>query len=509
MNKANKSVSIVVALLVIALTGLLAVQVLLLNYALDLKDQAFRRNVMSAMSTVAQKVETFELAEGVANILLVESSDASRKVAIRSLGRHTAVFDTIGLDSLNVFTMEMGGEFPGLLPESYPLFTDSLSAPSFVFQSNKESIVRKVVRDLTLVEKRPITDRVSKLDSLLQNSLHDAGIDLDYHFGVSTSKTDSLALTSEPGFDQQLHDSSFRTRLFPLDFMPPYYDMVLYFPSSRAFLYNQVWPLLVSSVVFSLLILISFAHTIRTIASQRRLSSQLVGFINNMTHEFKTPISTVALASEAISRPDVLSQQSTLLRYNKMISDENSRMHKQVEKILQMAQLEQGDFDLKIQPVNIHSLISKVSESFLLQLEQRKGKISVDLSAEKYHVSADLIHLTNVIQNLVDNAIKYSPDAPDISISSRNHNQGINIMVSDKGTGIKEYDHKRVFEKYYRCPTGNRHDVKGFGLGLSYVKLMVDAHKGQVELNSKQGTGTSINIFLPLASLPDPGAENE
>ena len=510
MNKGNKSVVTVVALLVIALTGLLAVQIFLLNYALDLKNQAFSRNVMTALSTVAQQVEALEMADGVARVLTLDTSDLGSNFVYHSQTRHPAFFDSSGIDTVKVISLEMENYFGWPPPLNMSSSEDSLSSISFIIQSNKQTMVRKVVSDLTLLSRGPISKRLnnSNLDSLLNYSLHDAGIDLELHYGVFTAETDSLALTSGPGFDQQLQNSQYRARLFPLDLIPPYFDLVVHFPTNRSFLYKQVWPLLVSSIVFSLLILISFAHTIRTISAQRRLSSQLVGFINNMTHEFKTPISTVALACEAIARPDVLAQEKKLLRYNKMISDENSRMHKQVEKILQMAQLEQGDFDLKIQTVLMHNLITSVLDSFSLQLEQRKGKVTIDLAAQDHRVQADLIHLTNVVQNLVDNAIKYSPEAPDISISTWNEKQGIMIRVSDSGTGINEHDHKRVFEKFYRCPTGNRHDVKGFGLGLSYVKLMVGAHNGHVSLNSRPGQGTKVDIYLPLALNPDPGAEN-
>jgi two-component system phosphate regulon sensor histidine kinase PhoR len=229
----------------------------------------------------------------------------------------------------------------------------------------------------------------------------------------------------------------------------------------------------------------------------------MVDFINNMTHEFKTPISTVALACEAMSRPDVLEQHDTLLRYNRMIRDENTRMHKQVEKILQMAQLERGEYELNIQPVDVHALITQVSDNASLQLEQCQGKLELDLAAQEQQVAADKVHLTNVIQNLLDNAIKYSPERPAVTIKTRNQGPMLVVRISDQGIGIAEHDHKRVFEKYFRCHTGNRHDVKGFGLGLSYVKLMVEAHGGVVEISSQSGAGTSVDVFWPLITTID------
>ncbi len=507
MILAKKSVPIVIALLVIALAGLLAVQILLLNYAIELKDQAFSRNVLSAMSTVAQQVEAFEMAQGVSDVLMFEtginefkSGFDDHQILIKSMIQPGSFFESGDSDSLKILALDFRNESVFTAPEVFSMAQDSFSTLTFIVQTSQQEMMRKVVTDLTLLSEKPITQRLisSNLDSLLTDNLLHAGINIAHQYGVLATASNSLVMESGQGHFPQLLDSTFKTRLFPLDLRSPNYDLVVHFPDNRAFLYKQVWPLLASSIVFSLLILGSFAHTIRTISAQQRLSSQLVDFINNMTHEFKTPISTVALACEAIARPDVLTQQDTLLRYNQMISDENARMHKQVEKILQMAQLERGDYDLKIQTLDIHQLIASVSDSFLLQLEQRQGQLDLKHRAACSLVKGDHIHLTNVIQNLIDNAIKYSPTQPDIGIKTWNEKQEILIRISDKGSGVIESDHKRVFEKYYRCPTGNRHDVKGFGIGLSYVKLIIEAHRGTIGLTSKPGSGTEITFRLPL-----------
>ncbi|MFH2036099.1 MAG: HAMP domain-containing sensor histidine kinase, partial [Candidatus Zixiibacteriota bacterium] len=226
----------------------------------------------------------------------------------------------------------------------------------------------------------------------------------------------------------------------------------------------------------------------------------MVSFINNMTHEFKTPISTVALAAEAIMRSDQISDAVKVERYARMIKDENTRMRNQAEKILQMAALEEGDFELKLTDVDIHEAIRQAVENIKLHIESRQGEVIINLNAKSHFIKADRDHLNSIIYNLLDNANKYSKEKPKIDISTKNFGQGIVVTVSDSGIGIKENDLKMVFKKYYRVASGNIHDVKGFGLGLSYVKLLVEAQKGSIKISSKSGEGTVVEFWLPINS---------
>jgi len=217
-----------------------------------------------------------------------------------------------------------------------------------------------------------------------------------------------------------------------------------------------------------------------------------------MTHEFKTPISTISLAAEAILRRDVISDNEKVTQYSKMILDENKRMRRQAEKILQMAALEESDLSLKAIDVNLHDVINEAVDGISLAVKKRGGTISCTLNAEKDIVRGDRVHLSGIVHNLLDNANKYSPEKPEISIFTSNADGGIYIRVVDNGVGINEEDLKMVFSKYYRVSSGNIHDVKGFGLGLSYVKLMVEAHGGSITMKSKYGEGTRVEVFLPL-----------
>jgi two-component system phosphate regulon sensor histidine kinase PhoR len=238
--------------------------------------------------------------------------------------------------------------------------------------------------------------------------------------------------------------------------------------------------------------------TLRTIGRQRRLTTMLTDFVNTMTHEFKTPISTIALASEAIARPDVAQKKTKILQYNRVIAEETARMKNQVGRILEMAHLESDETDLNRMPVNLHEVLLRASSSFALQVESRGGTLTTAFEATECVVSGDAVHLEGVIHNLLDNAVKYSPGAPVISIRSETGAGRITVAVADRGSGIPADYQGMVFEKYFRVPHGNRHDVKGFGLGLSYVKLVVGAHGGDVSLESAEGKGTTVTISLPV-----------
>lgn len=370
-----------------------------------------------------------------------------------------------------------------------------------ITQSPKGDFVKRIVSNLVIAELEPIESRVDgdRLGALLDRSLAEAGIDLDHEFGVTSGLSDSLRIVRPANHSRELQRSDFRTRLFPHDLLAARSELVVYFPERTTYLWRQMASLLTLSILFTLIVILIFAYALRIILAQKRLAVRIVDFINNMTHEFKTPISTVSLAAEAMMRPDVIAEPDKVGRYGRMIMHENLRMRTQVEKILQMAVLEEGDYELKRSPVDMHVLISKAVESTSLQVENRQGSIATDLQADRVTVAGDALHLANVLNNLLDNAGKYSPERPEIKVTTQNQGDKLVITVSDRGIGISEIDRKHVFEKYYRVSTGNIHDVKGFGLGLSYVKLIVEVHGGAIALDSAPGLGTAVTITLPLA----------
>tara|TARA_Y100000782_G_C10188228_1_gene268281 strand:+ start:3672 stop:4946 length:1275 start_codon:yes stop_codon:yes gene_type:complete len=254
----------------------------------------------------------------------------------------------------------------------------------------------------------------------------------------------------------------------------------------------------VYSSIFIVIVIMFFVYTISIILRQRRLSEIKTDFINNMTHEFKTPISTISLSSEVLLKPDIITKPEKLHNYARIINNENKRLQSQVERILQIATIEKENIRLKDQQVDINDIVGKAAQTFELNAQAKEGAIEVDLSAEKSIITGDEMHLTNIISNLIDNAIKYSTNSPIVKVKTLNTKKGIEVIIEDNGVGISKAEQAQVFEKFYRVPKGNIHDVKGFGIGLHYVKVMVEQHGGFIQLESELGKGSRFKIFLPF-----------
>ncbi|MEM7161033.1 MAG: HAMP domain-containing sensor histidine kinase [Bacteroidota bacterium] len=254
--------------------------------------------------------------------------------------------------------------------------------------------------------------------------------------------------------------------------------------------------------IFSSLILLGvvlfFAYAMSVILKQKRLSEVKTDFINNMTHEFKTPISTISLSSEVLMHPNITQEPERLNQYAQIIQNENNRLKRQVDKVLQMATLEEDKIVLKKEPINLHDIIQKSVLTADLSIKERQGEITMTLNANRHSLEGDVVHLTNIIYNLIDNAIKYTKTKPIISICTSNEGKYFVFEISDNGIGIARENLKHLFDKFYRVPTGNVHNVKGFGLGLYYVKKMAEAHKGSVAVSSELNKGTKFILKLPF-----------
>jgi len=255
-----------------------------------------------------------------------------------------------------------------------------------------------------------------------------------------------------------------------------------------------------TSILFTIIIIAAFYLTVRTMLRQKKLGEIKNDFINNMTHEFKTPIATISLAVDAMRNEKVINDKEKLSYFSSIIKEENQRMNRQVETILKASQLEKQEVDLNLKPVHVHEVIKDVVDNFTLQLENKNGKVELSLNAQNDLIEADDIHFSNLVNNLVDNAVKYSKEntPPHIKLATNSNGKNFLIKIEDNGIGMNRDTVKRIFERFYRAHTGNVHNVKGFGLGLSYVKTVVEAHNGDIKAESTLGKGSTFTIELPL-----------
>ncbi len=284
-----------------------------------------------------------------------------------------------------------------------------------------------------------------------------------------------------------------------LESLAPDEVFVIVVPDVKTYVLQSLGWMITGSILFTLIIITAFFLTIRTLLRQKKLGDMKNDFINNMTHELKTPLATISLAVDALKNEKVLGNPEKLGYFTTMIKDENKRMNKHVESILQAAQMERQEVQLNLRELHVHDIIRNVLTNLQLQIEEKQGKVDVQLAATNDLMDADEVHLTNLINNLVDNALKYSKDDSfQLHISTKNMGKFIRITVEDHGIGMNKETLARVFEKFYRAHTGNVHNVKGFGLGLSYVKTMVEAHGGKVKADSIVGKGSTFTVDLPL-----------
>jgi two-component system, OmpR family, phosphate regulon sensor histidine kinase PhoR len=281
--------------------------------------------------------------------------------------------------------------------------------------------------------------------------------------------------------------------------LSPDETLIVVISDFKGFIFNSLGWMIAGALLFTLIILAAFYVTLRTLLRQKKLSEIKSDFINNMTHELKTPLATISLAVDAIKNPKVMHDQTKLEYFSSIIKEENKRMNKQVETILQAALLDKQAVSLHLRPLHVHVILQSIVDNFKLQLDERGGKSILELGASNDEVQGDEVHFTNMLSNLVDNAIKYSKSEtpPVISIITQNSGKNIRIRIEDNGIGMNKETLNRIFEKFYRAHTGNVHNVKGFGLGLTYVKTMVEAHEGHIKADSTAGKGTVFTIDIP------------
>lgn len=336
------------------------------------------------------------------------------------------------------------------------------------------------------------------LEDLLKDEFERSNLKEDFEYGIYDCFTDSIVYGSRISF-KDLNVREQADQIHGLkEFQPDGHYFGVVFPNKSAFILKQLDFWMYSSFVI-LLIVIFFSYTISAMLKQKRLAEIKTDFVNNMTHELKTPISTIGLSADAIANPSIISNPERLAQYVAIIRNENSRLKSQVERVLQIAALTPNKVNLKDELLDIHLIINNALATFRMQVSELEGSIDVNLRAGNPFMKGDLVHITNVIYNLLDNAIKYTQATPHIEISTHNQGDDLIISVKDNGIGISKANQKMIFEKFYRVPTGNLHSVRGFGLGLYYVKTIVKAHHGKIEVESILGKGSTFTLKYKTA----------
>jgi len=337
------------------------------------------------------------------------------------------------------------------------------------------------------------------LEAMLRKEFSRRNIQEDFEYGIYDCFTDSIVYGNYVSVDSAVTDTVAHSQLQKLDKDGHYFGV--YFPRRKSTLWEEeagtwmwIFPFVVTLIVFSF-----FAYSVWVILRQRKLSEMKNDFIGNMTHELKTPISTIALSSEVLGDPDIVKEPDRLRQYARIIRSENERLRIQVERVLQLGSMDKDKLELKRERVDMHVIAREVEEHFHLQAQERNTTITLRLEATDHTVHGDRMHLTNAVTNLIDNALKYGREGGHIELMTSSRGRELLLSVSDDGIGIRKEDLRHIFERFYRVHTGNVHDVKGFGLGLHYVKQIVEAHGGGVSARSEFGKGSTFMLSLPIS----------
>ena len=491
---------------VMALTfgALLYFQIMYLENMVKMRDAQFSEIVLRCLNSTSgylEKRETMHFLQE--DIAVMESSilDSGEEENAR-FGLSTEVIDSInGLIKQQTNELGIKGGFNRKIQidniqSRYRNMQQTLRGQYLYQKGLLNEVILSILRD---AGSRPPKERADStiIRDYLRNELESSGLKMPFNFSVTNNRNQLIYTTNR--FEKESPRNVYSQVLFPNTGTP--LRLNVEFPQKNKYIFSSV-RFIIPTLIFTLILLLVFLYTIVMAFRQKKLSEIKTDFIHNMTHELKTPISTISLASQMLNDASVRKSETSLNRLSGVISDETKRLQFQVEKVLQMSVFENSDSSVKLDVADANSIIQNVVDTFKIKVEKFGGSISCNLKAQDSLVEVDQMHFTNIIHNLLDNAVKYREEdrPPVLSICTSNPNdKTLQIKVKDNGIGIKKEDLKRIFDKFYRVSTGNRHDVKGFGLGLAYVKKMVEIFKGTINVESDYGKGSTFIISLPLA----------
>jgi len=514
---------LLIALMIFALIGIIIVQIYWINNTIEIREKQFTNDVKFALAKVSDNIQKREINDYYQEYgpLIIDSARQSSKSVVRDF-----YFEKIDTINKEVFSFRQS-ILENDIKSAIPLFgNDSLTFKTYFSEKQKE--ISKITTidngfDEITPEERiyeigklskllidqyenvfkdiaaslPIYNRVSlnEIYINLGNELRERGVETDFEFGVYG---DGLATKVKSDRFKMEKGKSYQVPLFVDDTGSSDYQLYVSFPEKKGYILASISNILVLAAIFIFIIIIAFASAIYQLIRQKQISEIKTDFINNMTHEFKTPIATINLALDAIKNPKIIDDKEKVLRYTEMIREENKRMHSQVENVLRISKLEKNQLDLTSSVADLHDVIRDAVTHVDLIVKDKGGYIKENLNAIQSDVMVSAFHFTNVIVNMLDNAIKYSTDSPKIDIYTENAGNNIILKITDQGIGMSKNVQKHIFDKFYREQKGNIHDIKGHGLGLSYVKKIVEHDHGTVHVDSEKGKGSTFTIKLPL-----------
>ncbi len=515
----RKTILLLAVFFFLVITGIILIQLYWIKNAINITDQQFRYNANKALERVVLDLEEQELIDRIVEEIDPESSDsvtaivpANSPLARKLWGNNpdSRLLELYGLNDPEkpVLITNAGQKIYVSAKEISPIPEEVINEPSAqAIRSgisgrvrNKiiylENIMEKILKSTPEIRDRINTDKINRQ---IRIALNNAGIHLDYEFEIRSGRLGTI--WSTPGFTDKPGTNKFIMQLFPNDPIPSQNQIVLYCHQEQQYKFSKIGSLGILSLIFTALLLLLATGTFIMIFRQKKMSEIRNDFINNMTHELKTPISTISLASQMLADKSIPDENKNVEHLAEIIKDESTRLKLQVEKVLQMAIFEKMRTRLNLVPLDIHNVIDKSIDNFALQLADCNGTILKDYQASDPVAMVDEVHFLNIISNLIDNAIKYSGERPEVTISTRRVTRGLQVTVEDKGVGISKENLKRIFDKFYRVHSGNVHNVKGFGLGLSYVKKIIEDHGGRIRVESQPGKGSKFILFIPQNRL--------
>ncbi|GAA3625594.1 sensor histidine kinase [Flavivirga jejuensis] len=511
----------------LSLIGIISIQAYYISNSVKNEKERFDFTIKGALSYVSNTIESNESEkyfskylsldkekkadeETVSQLLIYQKNNNTKETYVYSANifeedyKLSSSLLDIGLDIDSVGIKNIIGHSSTEIYSNFDLSEkDILQSPiSKIIRSGSMDDAQRLSFEKNFKEiskRKPIHKRVSveEIQDMLFEKLRKESIDIDFEFAIYDN--DLATKVHSDGFEDDVK-STYKVPIFYDENNQSLYKLLVNFPDDREYILSSIIGMISLSIVFTSIIIIAYYSALYQLLKQRKISEIKTDFINNMTHEFKTPIATINLALDAIKNPKVIDDKDRVLRYLTMIKEENKRMHAQVENVLRISKLEKNELNISKDRVDLHELVDDAITHVELLVEDRQGYIKTFFEADKTSILANETHFTNVIVNVLDNAIKYSPDALKIEVYTENIGTNILLKIKDYGSGMSKAATKRVFEKFYREHTGNIHNVKGHGLGLSYVKRIVEDHQGYVSVESEKEKGSTFTIKLPLIS---------